>query len=156
MIHRGMRRSEREITDEGEIDGILSRAAVCRVAMCRDGEPYLVPLCFGRDGDRLYFHCAREGLKLDILRENPRVCFEVEDGVEVVDTGRPCDWRMTYRSVIGFGQATIVEDPSEKRYALNVLVGHYSAGPYEFPDDEIERTGIIRIDIERMTGKRWG
>jgi nitroimidazol reductase NimA-like FMN-containing flavoprotein (pyridoxamine 5'-phosphate oxidase superfamily) len=150
-----MRRANKEITDITEILELLDGADVLRVAMSLNDQPYLVPFCFGREGNRLYMHCATEGLKLDIIRENPRVCFEVEADVEIIDTGNPCDWTMTYRSVIGFGKAVLVEGEDEKQRGLDAMMAHYGAkGPYEYPEAAIEKTAVLRIDIERMTGKR--
>lgn len=68
-----MRRKEREICDPEEMESIISRACVCRLAMCEGYAPYVVPLCFGYEGEYLYFHSATEGRKLEILKKNPRV-----------------------------------------------------------------------------------
>jgi len=78
-----MRRKEKEITNRPEIDTILKGAQVCRLALARENEPYLVPVFFGYDGSRLYFHTAREGRKLDFVAANNRVCFEVELNVNL-------------------------------------------------------------------------
>ena len=76
-----MRRSDREIRDRSSIDGILHAASVCHLALCDGDRPYVVPMSYGYDGDRLYFHCASEGRKLDVVRRNPNACFAVEVGV---------------------------------------------------------------------------
>jgi len=155
MFDRKLRKANREITDRAKILELLDGADVLRVAMSLDDRPYIVPFCFGREGDRLYMHCASEGLKLDIIRKNPKVCFEVEADVEIIDTGQPCDWTMTYQSVIGFGKAGLVEDPDERRRGLDAMMAHYGArGPYEYPAEAMEMTAVLRIDIESMTGKR--
>jgi len=73
-----MRRTEKEIENRAEIDSIIRRNQVCRVGLSEQGSPYVVPLCFGYDGESLYFHCAREGRKLDILRQNDKVCLETD------------------------------------------------------------------------------
>ena len=72
-----MIRAEKEIKDCSEIDGVIRECRVCRVAFARDGEPYLVPLSFGYDGEALYFHTAPKGKKIDCIDANPRVCFEL-------------------------------------------------------------------------------
>jgi len=149
-----MRRSDREITDEAQIEAILRQAMVCRLAMCDDGWPYVVPLNFGYQAKRLFFHTAGEGRKLDVLKHNDRVCFEVESGYEIVESSEACGWSMRFASVIGFGRASRVEDPAEKRTALDIIMRHYSSRSYTYPDDILAKTAIIRIDIESMTGKR--
>ena len=105
-----MRRAEREIRDPGELEDVIRRAEVCRLGMVDGGEPYIVPMNFGYRDGHLYFHCAREGRKLDVLRANPRVCFELEAGVRTVRGETACKWSTAYESVIGWGTATVLMD----------------------------------------------
>ena len=69
-----MRRAEREIKDKSEIEKIIMKAIVCRVAVCEDNEPYVIPMCFGFKDGALFFHSAQEGKKVEILKKNDRVC----------------------------------------------------------------------------------
>jgi uncharacterized protein len=151
-----MRRSDRQIHDAAAIEDILRRAAVCRLAMSVDGRPYVVPLCFGYRENVLYFHCASEGAKLDIIRENDRVCFEVDIDCQFVRADEACGWSLKYRSVIGFGRAAIVDDPTARREALDVIMRHYADGPFTYSADAVAKTAIIQVDIESMTGKTSG
>jgi hypothetical protein len=149
-----MRRSEREITDTAGLEDILSRARVGRLALVDGDAPYLVPMCFGHEPGRIYFHCAAEGRKLDIIRRNPRACFEVDvDFQHVPSTGRACASTMYYRSVIAFGTVHIVEHPAEKVHGLDLITRHYEdrGGPY--PEKVLARTTVLRLDVDRMTGK---
>ncbi len=120
-----MRRREKEIHDPAALRVLLERAVVCRLAFADRDEPYLVPVLFALDGGRLYVHSAREGRKMEILRRNPRVCFEVEGETRLLPAERPCDWSLRYRSVIGRGRASLVEEPAERRRALDLLVAKY-------------------------------
>jgi nitroimidazol reductase NimA-like FMN-containing flavoprotein (pyridoxamine 5'-phosphate oxidase superfamily) len=149
-----MRRKEKEITDRQEIDQILAEARVCRVAFARDNEPYLVPLFFGYDGSRLYFHTAREGLKLEFLAANPRVCFEVERAVEIVSRDQACNWSAYFESLIGCGQVTEMTKIEEKEYGLNQIMHHYSGQDWQFDPSQFASTRVWCIDIESLTGKR--
>ena len=79
-----MRKKEREITDIGEIEKIIRKATVCRLGLALNDVPYVVPLSFGYADKTLYLHGAKEGKKLDIIRQNNRVCFEVDVDSEVV------------------------------------------------------------------------
>lgn len=151
-----MRRSEREIRDRGAIESILERATVCRVAFSHDNLPYIVPLNFGYADNCLYFHSAPEGKKIEIIKQNSSVCFEVDVDVELVEGGKACDWTVRYRSVVGFGKAFLVDDPKEKRRALDIIVGHYSDKSYEYPDEEINNVAVVKVEIESMTGKQSG
>jgi hypothetical protein len=112
-----MRRTEKEI-GRAEIDSIIRRSQVCRLGLSDQGAPYVVPLCFGYDGQALYFHCAKEGRKLDILRRNERVCFEFDIVEGMVETEQACGWTIRYQSVIGFGRASVVETAADKERGL--------------------------------------
>jgi len=79
-----MRRSEREIKDTGEIEAVIRQAQVCRVAFAAGDSPYIVPVSFGYQDSCLYFHSAPEGRKMDILRLNPRVCFEKAAALNII------------------------------------------------------------------------
>jgi nitroimidazol reductase NimA-like FMN-containing flavoprotein (pyridoxamine 5'-phosphate oxidase superfamily) len=153
-----MRRKEREITDRTEIESVIRRSKVCRLALAEQNQPYVVPLCFGFKDNTLYFHSAVEGKKIDILRQNEKVCFEFDTDHEVVNREKACDWGMRYRSVIGFGKASLIQDPDEKSAALDIIMAHYSGspGPYEFADKPLRSTTIIRVEVESMTGKSSG
>lgn len=151
-----MRKADREINDESELESILRKAIVCRIAFADSNEPYVVPVNFGFEGRCLYFHSAPEGRKIDIIRRNNRVCFEVDVDHELVKGKTACKWGMRYRSVIGFGRAFLVEDLAGKRRALDVIMLHYSGELHEYPDDEVEGVAIVRVEIDSMTGKQSG
>lgn len=151
-----MRRKEKEIRERTSLDAILERAIVCRVALCEEGNPYVVPLLFGYDGRALYLHSAGEGKKVDSLRQNPRVCFEVDVDQVIVPDENPCEWSLKYRSVIGFGKAAFVETPEEKADGLDLILHHYGGSSCGYPAAALERTAVIRVEIESMTGKESG
>jgi nitroimidazol reductase NimA-like FMN-containing flavoprotein (pyridoxamine 5'-phosphate oxidase superfamily) len=148
-----MRKKEKEITDRSEIVAIIKSCSVCRLAMADGRQPYIVPLCFGYRDNTLYFHTGRAGRKLDILRQNPRVCFEFEDGCDVIAGKTACKWGMRYRSVIGTGTATFVETAVGKTQALDIIMQQYAPGAFEYPADIVDKTTIIKVDIDDLTGK---
>ena len=151
-----MRREDKEIRDKDEIESIVQRAIVCRVAFSENDVPYIVPVNFGIEDDCLYFHSAPEGKKIEIIKQNNNVCFELDIDHEVVRAETPCNWAMKYRSVIGFGKAFLVRDVGEKRKALNTIVEHYSGKPSDYPESAISNVAIIKVEIESMTGKKSG
>lgn len=152
-----MRRKEREITDRIALDEIVHKALICRLAMCDGDQPYVIPLNFGYDGNSLYIHCAQEGKKLDILKKNNRVCFEVDIDHELVKGESACDWGIKGKSVIGSGKAVLIEDGEEKRRALDIIMEHYGARPpYSYREKGFHKALIIRVDVEGMTGKNLG
>lgn len=144
------------MTDRAAIEAIIRHAKVCRMAMCRDNRPYIVPVCFGYENNTLYFHSAGEGMKLDMLRENPHVCFEFDVDCEVVRAEEPCQWGMRYRSVIGFGKAVFIQDLPSKRHAFDVIMRQYADGRFAYPEASLAATVVIKVDIEQMTGKQSG
>lgn len=149
-----MRRKEMEITDLGEIEGIIERAQVVRLAMCDGDMPYLVPLCFGYQDKTIYIHCALEGKKMDILAKNSNVCFEmdVDHKIEIGDNACACS--MKYKSVIGTGTARIIDDPSEKSTALDLINQHYCAPTEDYPEALLKVMKVIKVEVREMTGKR--
>src|SRR5512145_2887439 len=127
-----MRRKDREITDTAEIDAILREARVCRVALADGNGPYIVPICFGYEQGALYLHSALEGKKIDMIRSDPRCCFEVDLYDELIRGERPCSWGIRYRSVIGFGRAELLTDPNEKKHGLACIMRQYDSGSHTF------------------------
>jgi nitroimidazol reductase NimA-like FMN-containing flavoprotein (pyridoxamine 5'-phosphate oxidase superfamily) len=151
-----MRKKEQEITDRAALESIIAKSTVCRLALSEDDRPYIVPLCFGYADNALYFHTAREGKKIDILKKNNRVCFEVDCDHELVSNDTPCKWSMKYRSVVGFGKAFVIDDLESKRTALDIVMRHYGGQPSEYSPVNIEKMLIIKVAIECMTGKHSG
>ena len=149
-----MRRKEKEITDRTVIDWIISRAQVCRLGLCKDNLPYVVPVNFGYDGSFIYFHTAVSGMKIDYLRSNPLVCFELEHAVSVVpDEQRACGWTTSYYSVIGWGTAAEMTIETEKACALSQIMRQYSERDWSFDHRALERLRVWRIEVEKVTGK---
>ena len=149
-----MRRREKEIVEKAEIEAVIAAAEVCRLAMADNGQPYIVPLCFGYRENVLYFHSAMEGKKLDILKKNNRVCFEFDIDIEIKEGKNGCDYGMKFQSVIGFGQAYFIDDDESKRSALDVIMRQYTTDEFEFPEKAVDKTVVIKVEIESMTGKR--
>ena len=149
-----MRRKEKEITDIKEIEFIIQQSQVCRLALADEGLPYIVPLCFGYKNKMLYFHSAKEGQKIDILRRNRQVCFEFDIDARVRSGKTACAWGMGYKSVIGYGTASLVEDPEEKQKALDIIMRQYSEGEFEYSAKNLAEMLVIKVDISAMTGKK--
>ena len=150
-----MKRSEREITDHKEIEAIIERADVCCLGLVDGKIPYVIPMNFGYKDNCLYFHCAKKGKKIDIIKRNNSTCFEMDiDYTFHKVAGRPCKWGAKYRSVIGFGKASIVENSAEKLEAMNIVTRHYGGDRYPFSKNELETISIIKIEIASVTGKK--
>ncbi|MCL1983164.1 MAG: pyridoxamine 5'-phosphate oxidase family protein [Clostridiales bacterium] len=158
-----MRRRDREIKDMAEIVHILETQRVCHLAMCSESQPYVVPMLYAYEDGAMYFHCAEVGQKLDMLRANPNVCFEVQASTaeEVVEnSGKPCYWGIAYESVIGFGKAEIIGDRETKIKVYDMIVGKMRPTGYVhsqelYTEKKIKGTFIIKVKIDSMTGKKW-
>lgn len=149
-----MRRKEKEITVKAEIEDVIARAQICRLAMVDGDTPYIVPLNFGYSQDTLYFHAAKEGRKLEVLRKNPKVCFEFDICHEIEKADAPCKWGVKYESVIGTGRATLIADQEAKKKALDVIIAHYGGDNFEYLESGLKACLVIQVVIDEMAGKR--
>jgi len=148
-----MRRNEREITDRKEIDDIIRSCRVCHLAMCVDGQPYIIPLNFGYDGRFLYFHTAPEGRKINIIKGNNRVSFEFDILHDIVTAEQACKWGAKYESVMGSGTAEIVDDLDAKKEALEWIMRQYGNGTWDFKEEILKKTLVLRVRILEISGK---
>jgi nitroimidazol reductase NimA-like FMN-containing flavoprotein (pyridoxamine 5'-phosphate oxidase superfamily) len=154
---RGLRRKEKEISDRNELLSILVKAKYVVVAMCQDNEPYLVTLSHGYDRKRncIYFHCAKEGKKVDILKSQNKVW-----GQAMLDKGYvqgACDH--LFATAHFMGRVTFIKNRSEKKHALEVMINALEDEPQKVLDAQlteksIEDVQIGRIDIEYVSGKK--
>ena len=150
-----MRRSDKEIIDLDTIHGIVRGCEVCRLGLAVDGEPYVVPISFGFDGEAVYFHTANHGRKIDMMTANPRACVQFERNVELVtDDDDACAWTFSYESVIGFGSVTELVRDKDKIHGLNRIMQHYSGRNWSFPEQPMSSTRVWRVDLDILTGKR--
>jgi len=152
-----MRKKDKEIKDKKSIEFIMKRATVCRIGLSENNVPYIVPLSFGYKDNCLYFHSAKEGKKIDMIRRNNNVCFEIDIDSEVVKGENACGWTMKYYSIIGFGRAFLIEDFEEKRKVLDIVMEHYAGkSSLEYSEQAVNNAAIIKVEIESMTGKKSG
>lgn len=152
-----MRRSDKEITDLATIHEIVRGCEVCRLGLAVEGEPYVVPISFGFDGEAVYFHTAKDGRKIEMMAANPRVCVQFERNVELVtDNEDACAWTFRFESVIGFGAVTELVDEKEKTRGLNQIMKHYSGRNWSFGGPLMSATRVWRVDLDILTGKRSG
>ncbi len=149
-----MRRREREIRDQAGIQEILEKGLVCRLGLYDGQYPYVVPMNYGYRDGRLYFHCAAEGRKIDILKKNDRVCIEVDIDSRIVRGDTPCRWAAKYRSVIGFGRARIIDDDKAKKAGLDVIMAHYEGSGGDYDEKSLQRTSLIEVVLDSITGKQ--
>jgi len=152
-----MRRKEKEITDKSLIEKILKESDLCRIAMVDGSEPYIVPLNYGYADGIIYAHSASAGRKIEILKANDRVCFEIEHAAEVVKKDEACKWTEKYRSIIGYAKVEIVTDKERKKKGLDVIMQKYGfQGVAVYNEGSLSRMVLLEMKIERVTGKQSG
>lgn len=153
-----MRRNERQIDGIAEIESVISRCDVCRIAITGDDAPYIVTMNFGYSGGEekaLYFHSAGEGRKIDLISRNNFVCFEMDTDHNLVAGTEACDFTMKYSSVVGWGNIYILTDEEEKKAGMNSIMQHYSnRNKFIYARDVFKRTSVLKLVIKTMTGKR--
>ena len=152
-----MRRKDREITEFDEIIKVIKKCDVCRIALNDKNFPYIVPLNFGMDIQEgqviLYFHSAMEGKKLDLIKRNNMVSFEMDCNHKFILNEEKMSCTMGYESVMGYGMIEIL--PEEEKYeALKILMKQYHAEDFKFNTNVIDITTVLKLTVIKMTGKR--
>jgi len=148
-----MRRKDKAIESREELVHILRHGRVCWLSMVDQGEPYVVPVCYGYSGNSLFIHSAPEGRKIDILGKDPRVCFNIVTDYEMVKAEKACSWSAGFRSITGYGKAMILTGRKEKEEGLALLMAHYSGREFDFSWSSLENLVVIKVEIEAMEGK---
>ena len=153
----GMTRRERQVTDINEIIKILDNSKVLHLGLVDGDEPYVVPMNYGYTYENekltIWLHCARQGRKLDIMKVNPKVFFEMEYGITPFEGEVACKYGITYSSIMGRGVATIIEDVETKKIALSSLMKTQTGKDFEFEDRMAEVVGVVKIDVLEFTAK---
>lgn len=149
-----MRRTEREIKDKNVINEILSTALICRLAFTGDEYPYIVPLNFGYHNNALYFHCALNGKKIELLKQNNKVCFEIEKSHEIIPDDVSCKWTTKYQSIIGYGEIEIISDTDEKKKGLDILMIQHGKKENKYNDKLLEKIKVLKLQIKSLTAKQ--
>lgn len=149
-----MRRNEKEIVKRSEIDEIIKKSKVCRLALTKDNIPYIVPVSFGYDGKSLFIHTALAGKKIDFIEANNLVCFEFESQVNTVKhESIPCKWTAAYKSIIGYGRMIEIKNLEEKIVAINSIMLHYSNKKWDFTEKMLNNVKMWKIKIDEISGK---
>ncbi|MBN1828289.1 MAG: pyridoxamine 5'-phosphate oxidase family protein [Deltaproteobacteria bacterium] len=149
-----MRRQEREIKDIKIMEDIIEKAYFCRLGLSDSGRPYIVPLCFGYRDGVFYFHSALEGKKIEIIKRNNHVCIELDTDSKLIPGPKACSFALAYRSIMAFGQASLITEAEEKQRALDIIMEHYTDGAWSYDDSVVERTAVVKVEIDSMTGKQ--
>src|SRR5215510_10987193 len=123
-----MRRKDREIMDINEKMAIIGKCKVCRLGLSENNYPYIIPLNYGFTFENekltLFFHGAKEGKKIEIIKNNNNACFEIDCDGKLIERDKPSNYSYEYKSIIGFGKLYFLETNEEKINGLNNLMKH--------------------------------
>ena len=152
-MFREMRLKDQQL-DAAEANEIMNRCTNGVLSINGDnGYPYGVPVSYAYADGRIYFHCAREGYKVDLLKKDPHVSFTVVAQEDII----PEDFNTLYISAIAFGRARLVDDPEEMRKIHGYIIDKYSKGHEEsggrYLDSSISEIYMVEITVDHITAK---
>ena len=157
-MKKGITKREREVTDINEIKEILDKSMIVHVGMIDGDEPYVVPMNYGytlEDGELcIYLHGATVGRKIDIIKANPKVFFEMECDVTPFEGKVACQYGTTYASVMGLGKAEVLETPEEKIDGLVKFMKTQTGKDFAFDEKMVSIVSVIKITATEFTAKR--
>ena len=156
-----MRRKDREVTDPVRIADIISRCICLRIGFQDDGEVYIVPLNFGYavkdEAYVFYFHGAKEGRKMDLIRKSPRVGFEMDTDFTVYtrnDSDIACSYTARFQSIIGNGTVSMVSDIEEKKLGLSLIMEHNTGKQkWNFDEKMVDAAAVFKLEVTKMSCK---
>ncbi len=147
-----LRRTEKQMPQDKTLE-LLKNAKEGILSLADANKGYGVPMNFALEGNSIYFHCAKEGRKLEAIKTNPYASFCVIDKVKLL----PKKFSTAFESAIAEGKISVCEDETECTNALMLIAKKYSPDFLEEAQKYIEaskhKTLILRLDIEILTGK---
>lgn len=152
-----MRRSDREVSDKDEIVKFISEQQIIRIGFA-DGGVYIVPVNYGfdiSDGNFVfYFHGAKAGRKYELAKKSPDVGFEIDGGYQLMPSETACGYSAHFKSVIGSGRLSLIEDDKEKIHALGRIMAQVSGrADWNFSGQMLSETAVFRLEVNILTCK---
>lgn len=152
-----MRRKDREVTDINDLLNIVEECRICHLGLMDNKGMYIVPLNYGYEYINqnlvLYFHSAQVGRKIDAINQNSNVCVEMDCDHRLIEGEKACDFSFGFKSIIGNGRASIINDYDEKIKGLNLLMKHETQKEFEFDEKMVQRVSVIKVVVDEFTGK---
>ncbi len=152
-----MRRKDREIQDEHRIEEIIKACDSIRLGFLDKSEIYIVPMNFGYTFDgryTFYFHSAKEGRKIDIIKDRPTVGFEMDTKYGLSTSDVACKFSSSFQSIIGTGIVEVIEREGEKKFALNRIM-HKSTGRDDWDFDKASFDSVLtfKLIVDKLSCK---
>ena len=153
-----MRRKDREVKDPALIEEVIKRCTCCRIGFYDHAEVYIVPLNFGYETDgygyTFYFHGAEEGRKMDLIRQSPKVGFEMDTNYALKEANAACSFSAGFQSVIGTGVVRLVTTFDEKQHGLSRIMEHNTGkNHWEFDKKMVDRVAVFKLEVTQMSCK---
>lgn len=144
----------------GETKNLLAECLTGTLATVNpDGTPYNVLVHYVFDNNTIYVHGLPAGQKIENLKRNPNICFNVYEirGLMLDPDEKPCDTNTAYASVVICGTAQLITDMNEKKTALSGIIQKYTPhlAEKEIPFNMLKGTAVIKLFIREMTGKYY-
>ena len=146
-----MYKKNREVTDIHHIKAIFDLSTVCHVAFNNTPAPYVLPLNYGYHDNKLYLHTANQGLKLELIKKNNNVGFEIENKIQLVQGEKGTT--LKYQSIVGEGIIEIINDDEEKQTALKYLIEHHGGKFERHSEMSLAGVTMLVINITKLTAK---
>ena len=153
-----VRRTDREIKDEIELKSIMERGKYGVIGLSRNNEPYVVTLNYGYDKveNALFFHCGKEGQKIDFIKSNPQACVTIieDDGFD----SETCD--LSYKSIVLRGKIHFINDPDEVDRRIRLMISQLEKKNTEYflaklstGNKSYDNLQMLKLTIESISGK---
>ena len=148
---------EKAAYDKKTVHGIIDSGLIAHVAFVQDGNPVVVPMLYGRDGETIYLHGARKARVIRMLEQTERASLNITIVDALVLARSAFNSSMNYRSVTVFGKPTLIDNEAGKMHAMHVITEHTMPGRWDElrapTDKEFKMTGIIALEIESASAK---
>lgn len=152
-----MRRLDKLIIDPQIINQILNESDLCRLGLVDDGEAYIVPVNYAHHDGCLYFHSAKQGRKIEVLKRSEIISFEITYLSQVQTGEKACNWTTRYRSIMGRADVLFVHDFDEKTKALDLIMKkHGATGTQHYDRAMVDSVAILKLPIISLTAKQSG
>lgn len=152
-----MRRKEKLLTDLQIINEMLDSAEICHVSVVDGKVPYTFAVNYAIEDGKIYIHSAPAGRKIELIKKNSKVCFNIEGHYEVVEAKKACAWTAKYRSIIGYGKVEILNDEAAKIKGLDLIMKKYGAeGKQDYAKGAVKNMAMLVITIDELTAKQSG
>jgi len=149
----------RALDNPRDLIDIIEKCDICYVSMVdNENKPYVIPMNFGFANNTILLHGAKQGKKIDILKNNPNVCivFSTDHQLRWQNEEVACSWSMKYRSVLAFGQVEFIDDNKEKEILLHQFMKSYSPKNFKFSKPSLEEVQLIKVPVDKMEGRAYG